>query len=454
VRTYEKRIAFVIASQHLIPHGGIGQFALGFTRMAKELNWKVDIITDKPPTDINFSALLSTEGARILSTSEPLSYNKHTRTFVFGDSLNFEKMANFRQSMMEAFSFNLYDAIVCNTYESMTAIYALDLQKYLPVIFYTHNESMIFRDAARQKNVFTDAFNTFFNKVIELPNIIVGTQTERNKAELERYIPNTVFYLPLPMPEPDLLLTMLSEQEGVLFIGRWEPGKNPLSFIDAVVKSGLKAKILTNSNGAKKFREEFAKLGYTNYEIGEGLVGADKIDFIRTSKVHYNTSLREAFGLGFFECVGHMHCVINSQATWMENFEAKYYEITTGKDAPELLRELHARDLTMEERIDRLSYVKRMHLDALEWWGSLIKYWLSPVKGSSSAAINKFTTVKFADYVSILDRGATLAVDDLKSVYANRHNFRVIYTDKDTYLTTDPDFVVPEETGSLENLFE
>ena len=43
---YNKRIAFVISTQGLKPHGGIGQFALGFVREMTKANVKVDIIID------------------------------------------------------------------------------------------------------------------------------------------------------------------------------------------------------------------------------------------------------------------------------------------------------------------------------------------------------------------------------------------------------------------------
>jgi hypothetical protein len=43
-----------------------------------------------------------------------------------------------------------------------------------------------------------------------------------------------------------------------------------------------------------------------------------------------------------------------------------------------------------------------------------------------------------------------LCIDDIKSVLANKHKFRIIYTDNDTYLTKDPVFE-PEEEG--EDLF-
>jgi len=56
---YNKRIAFLISDQHLIPHGGIGQFAKGFIEMCDSINWKVDLLLDKEPTN-DLSILMKT----------------------------------------------------------------------------------------------------------------------------------------------------------------------------------------------------------------------------------------------------------------------------------------------------------------------------------------------------------------------------------------------------------
>ena len=57
MRTYNKRIAFLISDQHFIPHGGIGSFCKGFTEMCDRLNWKVDILLDKAPNNNNFKEI-------------------------------------------------------------------------------------------------------------------------------------------------------------------------------------------------------------------------------------------------------------------------------------------------------------------------------------------------------------------------------------------------------------
>ena len=54
-------------------------------------------------------------------------------------------------------------------------------------------------------------------------------------------------------------------------------------------------------------------------------------------------------------------------------------------------------------------------------------------------------TVKYREYIKGLNR-KLICIDDVRSVLTNSHKYRVIYTDKDTYLTNDPTFEPIEET--------
>jgi hypothetical protein len=178
IKTYTKRIGFLISDQHLIPHGGIGQFAKGFTEMCNRLNWKVDIIVDKKPTN-QFSELLMTLGANIVYLKESVKYTDHTNTFAFSDTINFEKIVNFRKAIMLAFQTNIYDMLICNTQESMSAAYAVTVNSYIPVVFYTHLHSMIFRES-QGSDVFLSSYHNFYNKHMEFSDIIIGTQSQKN----------------------------------------------------------------------------------------------------------------------------------------------------------------------------------------------------------------------------------------------------------------------------------
>ncbi len=75
MKTYNKRIGFLVSYQTLVPHGGIGQFTKSFIRLMEENNVKVDIITDKKPQDNEFIKSLNTN---IIYPEESYGYTNHS----------------------------------------------------------------------------------------------------------------------------------------------------------------------------------------------------------------------------------------------------------------------------------------------------------------------------------------------------------------------------------------
>jgi hypothetical protein len=71
---------------------------------------------------------------------------------------------------------------------------------------------------------------------------------------------------------------------------------------------------------------------------------------------------------------------------------------------------------------------------------------------NNTAKICSETTVKLQDYIKGLNR-KVICIDDIRSVLTNKHKFRVIYTDEETYLSKDPSFE-PTEKLTNESLFE
>lgn len=447
MKTYDKRVAFCISDQHVIPHGGIGQFAKGFVEMAGRLNWKVDLILDKAPTN-NFCSLIESFGANVVYPDMPLKYSEHVGIFAFNESINFEKSINFRNSLMKALATNIYDMIVCNTWEAMLATHLLGVTANIPTVFYTHHESMVFRSNRKEKGVFSQACNEFANKLIEFDDVIVGTQSDRNNTELlNEGIKNTVV-LGMPMTERKLLEKYEGETEGVLWLGRWEKLKNPEAFIKLIKETGLPARVMTNANGKKKFEAEFAAAGITNYKIASGVVGEEKVEFIRSSRVHYNTSLRESYGFAFIECLAHMPCFVLDKADWANNFDTSKFTFVSEKQAAEKIKKAYENSSSGE-----LDYVRGIDSLAQEQWADIMINSEWQKSSSNAAKINEVETTKYSKFIVDLDRKA-LAIEDITSVLTNRHKFNIIYTDKDTYLTKDKDFVpVEEDTNTLDDIF-
>ena len=448
MKIYNKRIAFMISDQHFIPHGGIGSFCKSFTEMCGRLNWKVDIILDKAPTG-TFDKVIENAGANLVWPLEPLRYNNHTATFAFSDTINFEKIINFRTALLEAFEENIYDMIVCNTQEAMTAAYAMTVNKYIPVVFYTHLHSMIFRDT-QGSDVFLDSYHNFYNKHMEFSDIIIGTQSQKNIDELTKYGAKNCVLLRMPMSERGLLeQNNIIERSGVLFIGRWEEGKNPESYIKAMKEAKLPCKVMTNSNGAKKFEKAFVDAGITDYEIKAGITGQEKVDFIKSSKVFFMPSLRENYPFAFLECLAHMPCVVLDKQDWSDNFNENLFYKCKQDEVPAVLNKLY----NEPETVVGLKYVQQLDDLVAEGWIKFLDNFVGKRSNNNQAKVNTYETVRYRDYIKDLDR-KHLAREDFESVLSNRHKFvTVLYTDNDTHLSKDPTYKPTEELTGL-NLFD
>ena len=441
---------FLISDQHFIPHGGIGQFAKGFTELCQRINWKVDIILDKAPTN-DFSEVVKGLGANVIYPTEPLKYTDHTATFAFSDTINFEKIVNFRKSILHAFESNIYDMMVCNTQEAMSAAYAMGLSKYIPVMFYTHLHSMIFREAQNFSDVFIEAYHNFYNKHMEFSDIYIGTQSQKNINELTKHGAKNCALLRMPMSERGLLEPFKGPRKGVLFIGRWEEGKNPEAYIRAMKDCKLPCKVMTNSNGAKKFIKAFEEAGITDYEIKAGITGQEKVDFVHSASVFFMPSLRENYPFAFLECLGHMPCVVLDTQDWSDNFDEKYFYKEKISNVGNLISLLY--NVDNYYTTGALEYVKKLDDEVARGWIEFIDNFVPRRSNTNAAKINTYETVKYSNYIKELERNH-LAREDFESVLSNRHKFlHVVYTDDNSYLSKDPLFKPVEiETGL--DLFE
>lgn len=415
--------------------------------MCGRIGWKVDVILDKSPTG-TFDKVIEGAGANIIWPLEPLRYTDHVATFAFSDTINFEKIINFRKAVLEAFEENIYDMIVCNTQEAMTAAYAMTVNKYIPVVFYTHLHSMIFRES-QGSDVFLDSYHNFYNKHMEFTDIIIGTQSQKNIDELTKHGATNCVKLPMPMSERGLLEPYTGDSKGVLFIGRWEEGKNPEAYIKVMKEAQLPCKVMTNSNGAKKFEKAFSDAGITDYEIKAGITGQEKVDFIRSSSVFFMPSLRENYPFAFLECLGHMPCVVLDTQDWSDNFDSVFYHKVHISNAANTIKSLYS----VSQPSLALDYVKELDNDVAQQWIKFLDNFVGKRSNNNQAKVNTYETVCYRDYIKDLDR-KHLAREDFESVLSNRYKFcNVVYTDNDTYLSKDPTFKPTIEETAL-SLFE
>ena len=99
---------------------------------------------------------------------------------MYGDSYCLERMINFRNSMLKALESNLYDSIICNTYETSRLLSEMGLEDCMQIINYTHLESQIFDDT---KNPFLSSVNKAMKLTNEM-NVTIGTQSVFNQNHL------------------------------------------------------------------------------------------------------------------------------------------------------------------------------------------------------------------------------------------------------------------------------
>jgi len=403
-------------------------------------NIKVDIITDKKPQDSDFVKSLK---ANVLSPLQSLRYTDHSDIFMYGDTFCYERMANFRNSIIEALEHNIYDALVCNTYETVQVASTMGLEDVIQIIAYTHLESQIFSDT---KNPFLHSTNDMMRKQLELYGITIGTQSKFNQLQF-----SNALHLPIPITEQDLLSEHHVKREGVLFIGRWEEGKDPELYLELIEKTKLPARVMTNNNGAKKFEDRFKKMGITDYKIGISIIGKEKVDFITSCRVAFNPSNVESYGMAFYEQMSQMPTVCLDDMRWTKNFNSDYFYRTDKKHMCDLVTALYNQYTTAKSYYDdigALSHTRQQEANVFSKWNTCFNEFEGKKSNTNTAKICEETTIKLSDFTKKLKRDI-LCIDDIKSVLTNKHKFRIIYTDDDTYLTKDPLFEPEEEGESL-----
>ena len=441
MRTYDKRIGFLVSSQTLIPHGGIGQFAKSFCELMDEHNIKVDIITDKEPKDNEFVKSLK---ANVIVPLSALPYTDHSNIFMYGDTFCYERMANFRNAIIRALERNLYDVLICNTYESIQVASTMGLEDVIQVIAYTHLESQIFKDT---KNPFLHNTNVMMRQQLETSGIYVGTQSKFNQLETGGY------HLPIPITERGLLEEYHKPREGILFIGRWEEGKNPELFIDLIEQTKLPAKVMTSPNGVKKFEDRLKRIGIP-YDVRASIVGKEKVDFMTSARIAFNPSIVESYGMAFYEQHIQMPTLVLENQRWTNNFNSNFFYTCNKKNMSEKAKELY----NIFEKSERwynlgsLQHAQDQEATVFHKWNTCFNTFEPKESNSNTAKILENTTVKYSEYIEGLGR-KLICIDDARSVLTNKHKYRIIYIDNDTYLSKDPSFEPVEEISGL-SLFE
>jgi hypothetical protein len=114
----------------------------------------------------------------------------------------------------------------------------------------------------------------------------------------------------------------------------------------------------------------------------------------------------------------------------------------------ELVTQLYNEYPTAEKyyALGSLSHFRSLEDSVFRKWSECFQEFDGRKSNSNTAKICQQETIQYTEFIKDLDR-SLICIDDARSVLTNKHKFRVIYTDDDTYLTKNPSFEPTEEAA-------
>ena len=158
--------------------------------------------------------------------------------------------------------------------------------------------------------------------------------------------------------------------------------------------------------------------------------------------------------MAFYEQHIQLPTLVLENQRWTNNFNKDFFYTCTKKDMANKAKELY----NIFEKAERwynlgsLQHAQQQEATVFQKWNECFNAFAGKKSNTNTAKICNENTIKLVDFITDLKR-SIICIDDIRSVLANKHKFRVIYTDEDTYLTKDPGFEPVEEAESL-SLFE
>ncbi|MEP1206148.1 MAG: hypothetical protein ABJM29_16335 [Rhizobiaceae bacterium] len=348
-----RTVFFLISAQHFIPTGGIGSFFRGFQRMACELGWSVVCVLDKKPIGQGRHMMEAHTNVQYVWPEAPQSYRDHGSRFD-PETVNQFKVTNFAEALANAHSGFTPNLVLINTLEASLAQQQLVQSSAIEhpdrTIFYTHHENFVVPDGERSK-VFAASYNQTLLDQANTTGLEIATQSQFNVQRMTQIgfpFVHKPLVLPMPLPDLELLDPYVGPTDGVLFIGRHEPRKNPKLFAQAVAQTGLPAKVLTNKRGVAKFEKTFADAGITSFDIRYELTGQTKADFINSARIAFHPAQLESYGFSAMETLAAgLPTLLIEEFNWWRAFEHHGVHTTSSKRMVAKLQSLyHVKNLT------------------------------------------------------------------------------------------------------------
>lgn len=285
------------------------------------------------------------------------SYAEHGTRFD-PETVNQFKVANFTESLGIALKRCKPDLILINTLEASVALQQLvqasAFDASVRTIFYTHHENFVV-PAGKRSKVFSDSYNETLLEQANTPGIEIATQSHLNIQRMRTIgfpFAHDPLVLPMPLPDLELLDPYVGAKEGVLFIGRHEPRKNPKSFAKAVAEAGLPAKVLTNKRGEKRFKETLSEAGVANFDIRYELTGQAKAEFIKSAKIAFLPANLEAYGFSAMETLAAgLPTLLIEEYGWWKAFETQGVATTSRANMATGLKSLYHTEFKVNSRV-------------------------------------------------------------------------------------------------------
>jgi len=451
MKTFEKRIWFVISSQNLGPHGGVGTFFSGFAAFCNKHNYKLDLILDTDVRDVMHGILKQWPNINYYCPENALGYGEHNKWCAFSkERTNTARILNFQNSMRLAIQYHLPDVIISNAPESNYAILNDGWHYLIPTVFYTHLDHTVHWDMGHGFVPFhpsmTDSLQTTFLN----PKIYVGTQTQKNVETIHKHMkyknPN-VICLPLLCEEEFWEVSEFNNhnKDGILFIGRYEPRKNPELFLKTFGDFNRRrlaknlplvpARVLTNKTGEKKWHQAFEALEIPNleYDIQHSLTGTPKLDFIKNNRVALITSKLESFGYAALEALHFMPTVLISDFAWTLNF------VEYGAILVDQANVLNCLESTYESQAIYYPKTNHYHSQADQSWRQFIESAKSDKKSNGGSRIYKEVEssnqlVCYRDFFKTQLNREIITHTDIEGAIATKNSFSYVQTASDTYI--------------------
>ena len=431
LNTFKKRCMLVVSSQQFNATGGVGSSTMAIARMLRfDMGYAVDIVMDKPPNKAHkhYVEKMATM-CGIYYPTNVLSYNTHNNIFSFNDSIPWEQMVNFRNSIICALKGKIYDLCVIQTADAIAPIFHLELYRYMNVVYYTHEYSSILDTVGNKDSVYNSAYRPWHKTLMTLPNVVIGSQSEHNVKELKTKGINAVC-LPLPITEPELFKPNLSvKKEGVLFIGRWEDRKDPKNYVEMIKRTGLPARVMTSIKSKDKFIKAFNENNITDYIVEANLQGQAKVNFIQQCKVCYMPSKEESYGLVVYEAVASMPVITLDCYTWnLHHTWSQHYRINK-KDLDKTILDLYNKEQTPNSLDECIKH--EQSITAL--WNNINNY-DTCIKAKQNK--NSFNEAQMAgwvyDYLNKIE-GRDWSIEDWQNISSSRETYKFTHTKYHTW---------------------